>query len=92
MSGDPIGEGLAGIARAFTLYFRGRAEEERARKEMKRAAREQKAHEEMIDRQMAAWQQAVDEQRAHGDAGDASEREAIAALGGRGPASDGGFF
>lgn len=71
----------------FRDYFQAR----RMRREMKRAEQDRAAHEAMVRRQQAEWRAEVESQKLHGDAGDATETEAITALGGWGVARDGGF-
>lgn len=93
MSGsNGISDGLVGIVGVLVRYYAEKAEERRALEEKERGLREQQAYEEQVARQVAQWRMEVDVQRAHGDAGDATEREAIAALGGRGFDQDGGYF
>jgi hypothetical protein len=78
---------LLDVVAGFVKYVELR----RAREEMKRAGRERAAYEARVEQQQAEWRAEVENQKLHGDAGDATEGEAIAALGGRGIVRDGGF-
>jgi len=91
-SSNGIGDGITTIVTTIGRYFIEQAEERRARAEMQRAAREAQEHEAQVERKQAEWRAEVEGQKSHGDAGDASEHEAITALGGAGPEFDEGFF
>jgi len=91
-SSNGIGDGITTIVTTIGRYFIEQAEERRARAEMQRAAREAQEQEAEVRRQRLAWEEEVNSQKSHGDAGDASEHEAITALGGDGPEFDEGFF
>lgn len=83
--------GFTTIIVALGRYYIQKKEEREAREQMKRAALEKAAYEAQVERQQAEWRAEVENQKLHGDAGDATESEAIAALGGRGVVRDGGF-
>jgi hypothetical protein len=78
---------VADFVGTFVKYV----EQRRAIAGMKRAERERAAYEARVERQQAEWRAEVESQKMHGDAGDATLSDAIAALGGRGIERDGGF-